>query len=294
MWQTEYIVGLLEKLNTGHKFEIVPMSTKGDKILDVALSKIGDKGLFTEALEKAMVTKEIDMAVHSLKDMPTKLPNGLALTCFSDRHDPSDAWLSKNGLSISDLPKGAIVGTSSLRRIAQVKQFRPDIQVKDLRGNVQTRLDKFYNDDFDAVVLATAGLERLGLEEHITSKLDPKEFIPAVGQGVVAVESRDDDEELLALLSQINNDEVEACILAERAFLRKIEGGCQAPIGAYATIENDTLTINGFVSALDGGTFYRSTKQGHKEDAVSLGEALADDVIEQGAEKVLKEIMEKA
>lgn len=288
MWQTKYIVEKLSIVSPEDEFIIVPIETKGDKILDVSLSKIGDKGLFTEALESAMLNNQIDMAVHSLKDMPTKLPEGLVLSGFTSRHDPRDAWISKDNLSIEDLPLGAIVGTSSLRRIAQLKKIRPDLIIEDLRGNVGTRLKKFEDGNYSAIVLATAGLERLGLENVITSRLEVDDFIPAVGQGVIVVEARSDDLEATKLLDKITNVESKYAVLAERSFLRTLEGGCQAPIGAHARVENNEITIHGFVSSLDGAEFIEISASGNIEDAEFLGSRLAEDILNLGARRLLE------
>lgn len=287
MWQTEYIISELKKIAPENEYIIIPIETKGDKILDISLSKIGDKGLFTEALESAMLSNHIDMAVHSLKDMPTKLPEGLTLSGFTKRHDPRDAWISKNNLSIEALPNGAIVGTSSLRRIAQLKKIRPDLKIKDLRGNIGTRLKKFQTEDYAAIILAAAGLERLNLDSVITEHLDVENFIPAVGQGVIAVEARVDDEDTMSLLSKIENHNSKYAILAERAFLRALEGGCQAPIGAHATINKNTIKIHGFVSSLNGEEFIEISASDRVTEAEHLGYELAKEILNLGAKKIL-------
>lgn len=288
MWQTEFIISELRRVSPKNEFVIVPIETKGDKILDVSLSKIGDKGLFTEALETAMLNHQIDMAVHSLKDMPTKLSEGLTLSGFTKRHDPSDAWVSKDNISIENLPKAAIVGTSSLRRVAQIKKIRPDLIIKDIRGNVGTRLKRLNEEDFSAIILATAGLERLGLDSVITKRFNVDEFIPAVSQGVIAVEARIDDTETIALLEKIEDKNSKYAILAERSFLRTLEGGCQAPIGAHAKIEDRVINLHGFVSSLNGDEFIEITGSGNIEFAEELGEKLAREILDLGAEKILK------
>lgn len=289
LWQTHHVVGLLEERFPACTFEIVEMSTKGDRNLDQALSKIGDKGLFTRELEDAMLAGDIDFAVHSLKDMPTALPEGLALTAMIRREDPRDALLAKEGQSIADLPEGAVVGTSSLRRRAQLLSQRPDLQVKDLRGNVQTRIRK-YEEGFDAAVLATVGLERMELDHYIVSRLDPAIFVPAVGQGIVVVESRTDDEELLYMLSAIHDEDAFLAATAERAFMQSLEGGCQVPIGALAVRRGPELLMRGFVGLPDGSETVYVEAIGDAKAPEALGQALAKQALDRGARAVLAQV----
>lgn len=290
MWQTHFAIEELKKVFTDYDFEIVSMKTKGDKILDVSLSKIGDKGLFTNELESMMQSGEIDMAVHSLKDMPTSLPEGLALSCFLERYDHRDAFLSKHEGGILDLPQGAIVGTSSLRRRSQLLALRPDFEVKDLRGNVNTRLKKFAEEDFDAVILAVAGLERLGFYDEISLRLDDKDFVPAVGQGALVIESKSDRKDLNEKFALINHQDTYRCVTAERAFMCALEGGCQVPIGAYAKIDDNTLTIHGFVGAIDGSKLLKSSVERPSDQYEEAGKALAEKLLAEGADTILNDI----
>lgn len=293
LWQTHYVIDLLKREFPECEFEVVEMSTKGDRILNQSLSTIGDKGLFTQELEQAMLSGNIDFAVHSLKDMPTSLPEGLALTAMTKRQDPRDALLTKTGTSIDTLPEGAVVGTSSLRRKAQILFRRPDLKVIDLRGNVQTRIKKYLSPDYDAAILATVGLERMELDQHIVARLDADEFVPAVGQGVVVVESRNDDVEVLNMLSRINDDITWMCATAERAFMRKVEGGCQIPIGALAHVDSDKLILRGFIGNLDGSEVIIRTKSGYCDEPESLGNALAEEMLANGGKELLDSIRGK-
>lgn len=290
LWQTRYAIEQLKKVFTDTEFEIVDLKTKGDKILDVSLSKIGDKGLFTNELEAMMLSGEIDMAVHSLKDMPTSLPEELALTCFLMRYDHRDALLTKHPGGIMELPEGAIVGTSSLRRRSQLLAMRPDLEVRDLRGNVNTRLRKYHEGDFDAVILAVAGLERLGLGAEISAHLDDEVFIPAVGQGALVIESRADRTDLLEKFALVNDESTYRCVSAERAFMCALDGGCQVPMGAYASTAEGVLTIHGFVGAVDGSVMLRASASGPEEDYEGLGRALAGKLLTEGAREILEAI----
>lgn len=286
LWQTKHVIDLLQTHFPECLFEMVEMSTKGDRTLDQALSKIGDKGLFTRELEDAMLAGDIDFAVHSLKDMPTVLPDGLALTAMIRREDPRDALLSKKGDSIEELPKGAVVGTSSLRRRAQLLNQRPDLIVEDLRGNIQTRIKK-YEASFDAAILATVGLERMALDNHIKLRLDPTTFVPAVGQGIIVVESRLADPDVLTLLSTINDQNACICAQAERAFMRALEGGCQVPIGALAEIGSGRLVMRGFVGLPDGSEAIYVEAEGETNAPEALGQLLVKKALDQGAQKIL-------
>lgn len=290
LWQTHYVIDLLKKDFPDCTFEVVEMSTKGDRILNQSLSAIGDKGLFTQELEHAMLNGDIDFAVHSLKDMPTSLPEGLGLTAMTRRQDPRDALLAKKGTSIESLPEGAVVGTSSLRRKSQLLHRRPDLKVIDLRGNVQTRIKKFLGPQYDAAVLATVGLERMALDDHIVARLSVEEFVPAVGQGIVVVESRQNDEAMLNMLAKINDTETWQCAAAERAFMRTVEGGCQIPIGALAEADGEELLLRGFIGSLDGSQSIVQTLRGKKADSEALGKSLAMDMLENGGRDLLRAI----
>jgi len=287
MWQTQYVVHLMRLFDPSLEIEIVPITTKGDRILDVALPKVGDKGLFTKEIEEALLKGDIDMAVHSLKDMPTELPKGLTLAAYAMRDYPFDALVSREGRKLKELPKGAVVGTSSLRRRAQIKKVRPDLEVRDIRGNVDTRLRKLEEGQYDAIVLAQSSLERLGLEKQISEVLDY--FIPAVGQGIIAVETRADDGGLIDFLRESVNDiSSEAEAKAEREFLRTLGGGCHVPAGALAVVNPDgSLFIKGFVSDPEGERFFEAQHEGHAEYAERAGYELAQKLFKMGADKIL-------
>lgn len=290
LWQTNYAIEQLRPVFEGYEFEIVDMKTKGDKILDVSLSKIGDKGLFTNELEAMMLSGEIDMAVHSLKDMPTSLPDELALTCFLQRYDHRDAFLSKHPGGIMDLPEGAIVGTSSLRRRSQLLAMRPDLNVRDLRGNVNTRLKKYHEGDFDAVILAVAGLERLGFGDEISLRLEDDVFIPAVGQGALVIESRADRKDLLERFARVNDTATVRCVTAERQFMCALDGGCQVPMGAIAKIEGDEISIRGFVGEVDGAKLLKAQLTDHVDNYDQIGQKLAEKLMKEGAQKILDKV----
>ncbi|MDW7674371.1 MAG: hydroxymethylbilane synthase [Bacillota bacterium] len=290
MWQTYWVRDRLEELYPDLIIEIKPIKTQGDKILDVALAKIGDKGLFTKELEVAMLNGEIDLAVHSMKDLPTLLPEGLTIGAITERHNPADIVITKGNLKLIDLPTGAIVGTSSLRRQAQLRHLRPDFILKDIRGNLNTRLKKFDEQDYDAMVLAAAGVERLGWAEKISEILDPEEFLPAVGQGALGIEIRENDAEIFALVSKLNHIDTALAITAERALLRNLEGGCQIPIGALGIVKDKQLILNGLVGSLDGATIIRHTETGGKENPEELGTKVAQVLRQQGAVEILAQI----
>ncbi len=290
MWQTEHVIELLKEKNDNLEFIVVPISTKGDKILDVPLAKIGDKGLFTKELEVALINREIDFAVHSVKDMPTKLPEGLKLGAMTKRHNPQDAFVAANNIKFTDLPKGATIGTSSLRRRAQLLKFRPDLNLVDIRGNLQTRLKRMKEQNLDGIILAAAGLERLGMEEHITDYLDFSICLPAVGQGSLAIEIRENDSYIENLVRSINDEETETAIRAERALLRDFEGGCQIPIGAQGRIENGSMILEALVASLDGKTLIRDNLTGDIKEPEKIGIKLASLLRSAGAGKILEEI----
>lgn len=290
MWQTQFVVDELKKVTDEYEFEIISLKTKGDKILDVALAKIGDKGLFTKELEVGLLAGEIDFAVHSMKDMPTALPEGLQISSMLKRHNPADAFVSDKYNSFMELPEGAKVGTSSLRRRAQLLHARPDLDIHDLRGNVQTRMRKMRDENFDGIILAAAGLERLEMFGDIKEELSYDICLPAVSQGVIGVETRENDEEIIGLVQLVNDRTAEICVKAERALLRSLEGGCQIPIGAYAELNEDTVVLEGMVGSLDGKTIIRESITGTAEQCESLGETLANRLSELGGKAILEEI----
>ncbi|PFK07423.1 hydroxymethylbilane synthase [Bacillus cereus] len=285
--QTNWFIDQLKALGLPYEFEVKEIVTKGDVILDVTLSKVGGKGLFVKEIEHALLTKEIDMAVHSMKDMPAVLPAGLMIGCTPKRVDPRDAFISKSGELFKDLAEGAILGTSSLRRSAQLLAARPDLQVKWIRGNIDTRLRKLKEEDYDAIILATAGLQRMGWDDEvITEHLDETLCVPAVGQGALAIECREDDNDLLQLLSHMNDAVTERTVAAERVFLHKLEGGCQVPIAGYATLtKDDAIELTALVGSMDGSVLLKKTVVGTDPEEVGLG--AADRLIKQGAKELI-------
>jgi hydroxymethylbilane synthase len=291
--QTYWVQEQLKKSFPDISFDVHTMSTQGDKILDVALAKIGDKGLFTKELEVGMVNQEIDFAVHSLKDLPTRLPEGLVLAAITERENPADALVvheKHKDKQIDTLPEGTVIGTSSLRRLAQLRHHFPHLQFKDVRGNLNTRMAKLDAGEYDALILAVAGLERLGMGDRIHQSLPKEISLHAVGQGALGIECRGDDSELISLLKAIEHPETRDRCLAERAFLRELEGGCQVPIGVNTEINGDNLTLTGIVASVDGQKLVQDTVTGKTQDAEQLGEALAHRLREQGAQEILDEI----
>ena len=291
LWQAEYIAGEIEKQHPACHVELKTMTTKGDRILDAPLAKIGGKGLFTKELEQAMLAGEIDLAVHSLKDMPTEVSEGLMIGVITARLDPGDAFVSVRYKAIEELPQGARVGTSSLRRRAQLLAVRPDLTILDLRGNVNTRLAKLDAGEFDAIVLAVAGLKRLGLGERIRTILPRAMILPAVGQGALAVECRADDTRIRECIDFLRDPHMTAAATAERAFLRRVEGGCQIPVGVYAEVgEGNMLHIEAMIASVDGMRVCRSRAMGATDTAEKLGIALAEELLDVGGRDILKEI----
>lgn len=289
LWQAEYVAQLINAA-TGIKVEIITIKTKGDKILDVALSKIGDKGLFTKEIETELLDGAIDIAIHSMKDLPTIIPAGLVIGAVLAREKPQDVLITQDKVTLEELPPGSRIGTSSLRRIAQIKAFRPDLITVDIRGNVETRIRKMPELDLDGIILAYAGVKRLGLDEYITDFISEKIIMPAVGQGAIAVEARFDDKETLAILEKINHQPTASATLAERAFLKELEGGCQVPIAAYATVKDYEITIEGLVASLDGKEVHKASLKGIPEKAEELGVLLAKELIDQGVISILEDI----
>jgi hydroxymethylbilane synthase len=287
LWQAEYVKAKLETFHPELTVELVPMSTQGDKILDTPLAKIGGKGLFVKELEQAMMDGRADIAVHSMKDVPVEFPEGLHLNTICEREDPRDAFVSNQYKNLAELPQGAVVGTSSLRRQCQIKALRPDLKIIDLRGNVNTRLAKLDAGEYDAIILAAAGLIRLEMPQRIASFIEPEVSLPANGQGAVGIECRTDDAETQALLAPLEHAQTRVRVLAERAMNRKLQGGCQVPIGAFAEVSGDTLSLRGLVGSLDGTEILRAHIEGEISAAEVLGEQLAERLLAQGADKIL-------
>lgn len=291
--QTHLVAERLKENHPGLDVEIKVIHTQGDKILDVALSKIGDKGLFTKELETALLNKEIDLAVHSLKDVPTVIPDGLSLGAILDREPPADALISAKGYKLADLPAGAVIGTSSLRRRAQLMAYRPDLKIVDLRGNLETRIRKMRELDMDGIILAWAGLARMGLEDLITEILDAEIMVSAAGQGALAVEIRSDDTRTRELLAVLDSPISRAETAAERAFLGGLGGGCQVPIGAMANVQEDRLMLTGIVASLDGERLIRVQGTSSLTDAKTLGRSLAEQALARGGQDILDSIMQE-
>ena len=294
LWQANFVKALLEAAHPGLQVELVPMSTQGDKILDTPLAKIGGKGLFVKELETAMLEGRADIAVHSMKDVPVDFPEGLMLHTICRREDPRDAFVSNSYQQLADLPQGAVVGTSSLRRQCQIKAIRPDLAIKDLRGNVNTRLAKLDAGEFDAIILASAGLIRLGFENRIASFLEVGTSLPANGQGAVGIECRTADLAVQQLLAPLEHKETRICVLAERAMNRKLQGGCQVPIGAFAVLQQNELWLRGLVGQLDGSEILRSEIKGEAAQAEQLGAQLAEQLLALGADRILDAVYRQA
>ncbi|HEV2881771.1 MAG TPA: hydroxymethylbilane synthase [Pyrinomonadaceae bacterium] len=293
LWQSEWVKARLEAQRPEAEIRIEVIKTSGDVMLNVPLAVIGGKGVFTKELEEALLAEEIDLAVHSLKDLPTTLPDNLAITAITEREDARDALILREGVaaannSLRDLPQGAIVGTSSLRRQAQLKHLRPDVSIKDLRGNVDTRLRKLDEGGYDAIILASAGLRRLGFERRIDASIDHAEMLPAVGQGALGIETRAHDPRTTALVSLLEHPPTRAACTAERALLFALGGGCQVPIAAHAVINGDTLRLDALVAALDGSRIIRDALEEDIEHAARAGETLAARLRERGAEELLE------
>ncbi len=290
LWQAHYVKDALQAAHPGLEVELVTMVTKGDIILDTPLAKVGGKGLFVKELEVAMLEGRADLAVHSMKDVPVEFPEGLGLVTICEREDPRDAFVSNTYNSIEELPQGAIVGTCSLRRQCQLKEARPDLIIKELRGNVGTRLGKLDAGEYDAIVLAAAGLKRLELEERIRSFIEPEQSLPAVGQGAVGIECRLDDERLIQLLEPLNHPDTADRVKCERAMNITLEGGCQVPIGSYSLLDNDQLWLRALVGEPDGSEIIRGEIRGHREDAERLGVELANQLLDNGAKEILTKL----
>ena len=290
LWQANNVKDSLEKLYPDTKVELLGMTTKGDQILNSPLSKIGGKGLFVKELEHALLEGRADIAVHSMKDVPMAFPEGLGLAVICEREDPTDAFVSNKFDTLASLPQGAVVGTSSLRRSSQLALARPDLVIKDLRGNVNTRLRKLDNEEYDAIILATAGLMRLEMTDRIKERISDLDSLPAGGQGAMGIECRSDDEDMIKLLAPLQHQETFYRVTAERAVNERLNGGCQAPIAAFALLEGDELYLRGLVGSVDGSTILRDELRGSKHDAHALGVKLAEQLIAAGADTLLAEI----
>jgi len=290
LWQAEWVKAELEKKYPGMTVGLTKIKTTGDKILDVPLAQVGGKGLFVKEIEEAMLEGEIDIAVHSMKDVPTFFPDGLHLSCITKREDPRDALLTRNNVTFNNLPKGANVGTSSLRRQAQLMHVRPDFVIHQLRGNVDTRLRKLKEGQFDAIILAAAGVKRLGLADNVSEYIDPEISLPAIGQGALGIECRVDDRELNDLIAFFNHAETRTCVTGERALLRRLEGGCQVPIACYGQIKGGALHLTGLVGSVDGKRIIKDSLEGAPEKAEKLGVTLAEKLLSRGADVILREV----
>ncbi len=290
LWQAEFVKAQLQAFHPGLQVELIKMSTQGDKILDTPLAKVGGKGLFVKELEVGMLNGEADIAVHSMKDVPVEFPEGLHLAVICQREDPRDAFVSNTYKTLEELPQGARVGTSSLRRQCQLRAMRPDLQILDLRGNVNSRLQKLDDGQYDAIILAAAGLIRLEFQQRITQFLEPTVSLPAVGQGAVGIECRVDDERIHRLIAPLNHQITATCVFAERAMNARLEGGCQVPIAGYATIDHGVMVMHALVGRPDGKQVIRASISGKPEDAIELGQVIADDLLSQGADAILKEV----
>ncbi len=296
LWQAEWVKSELQRRNPGLEIILNKIKTTGDKILDVPLAKVGGKGLFVKEIEESLLSGEADLAVHSMKDVPTDFPEGLHLAVICEREDPRDAFLSQmrdgkfRTRRFEDLPKGATVGTSSLRRSCQLLNIRPDLKILQLRGNLDTRIRKLDEGQFDAIILAAAGVKRLGWKDRITEVINPEVSLPAIGQGAVGIECRIDDKFINGLIAPLNHYETEVCVRAERSCLRRLEGGCQVPIAAHARLLSGKLVIDGLVGSVAGDRIVKSHTEGKPEEAKALGINLAEDLLSKGADKILAEV----
>ncbi len=292
--QSGIIKAAMEKLWPEIGFELQIIKTTGDKITDVPLAKVGGKGLFVKEIEDALADGSADMAVHSMKDVPAVLPAGLEILAIPERDDPRDALIIRKGKTIGDLCHGALIGTSSLRRAAQMRALRPDFEVRNLRGNLDTRLRKLDEGGYDAILLAAAGLKRMGWQDRVTMYMDPVEFVPAIGQGALGIEARSEDHRIRRFLAPLNHPETAAAVRSERSLLKELEGGCQVPIGGYARIAGNIVELSGFVASLDGMQLFRAAGAAPLQDAAALGKRVALELLDLGAKKILDEIYSSA
>lgn len=288
--QSRWVASRLREAWPGLEVELVKITTKGDKILDVPLAKVGGKGLFVKEIEQALLEEEVDLAVHSLKDVPAEVPQGLEVSVFPVREDPRDAVISASGKGLSDLPEGARVGTSSLRRMAQIRAMWPGLDIVSLRGNLDTRIRKLDDGEFDCIILASAGLNRLDLAHRITERLDTEVMLPAIGQGALGIEFRTDDRQTRKLLAPLHHEETALCVRAERAFLDRLEGGCQVPIGGYCTLEGGRLHLEGLVADESGKRVIRRSAEGDTSNPEAVGMGLAEEILQAGGREILGEV----
>jgi len=288
MWQAEHVAARLVEAHPGLEVELVTFTTQGDKILDTPLAKIGGKGLFVKELERAILDGDADIAVHSMKDVPVELPKGLYLPVILKREDPRDAFVSNNFDDFNDLPQGAKLGTSSLRRQCQLKEARPDLEILDLRGNVNTRLAKLDAGDYDAIILACAGLKRLGFNDRIRASMSPETSLPAIGQGAIGIECRNDDANTNNLIAVLDDVETHICVEAERAMNARLGGGCQVPIAGFAELKGEQLQLRGLVGRVDGSEILRSAIFGQPSEAAAMGTAIAEELLARGADTILE------
>ena len=293
LWQANWVKSQLENLHGNADISIRVITTSGDKIKDVPLSKIGGKGLFVKEIEEALLAKEIDLAVHSMKDVPIEIPSQLEISIITKRENPLDALISKNGKKLADLPQGATIGTSSLRRSSQLLNYRNDFKVHPLRGNVDTRLKKVEEGKYDAILLASAGLNRLGWSNRITEEISHEIIIPAMGQGALGIETRLGDSKTYNFISSLNHEQTNYEVSAERALVGKLDGGCQVPIGAYAKTEDNLITLKGLVSSLDGKIIHKSEIVGPIDDAINIGQDLGEELLKMGANEILEKLIQQ-
>ncbi len=290
LWQAYWVKSVLEEKFPQHPVELIIIKTQGDKILDVPLAKVGGKGLFVKEIEHALLTRHIDIAVHSMKDMPAEIPDGLSIGAVPERENPCDVFISRSGLGFNELDSGSIIGTSSLRRGAQLRHVRPDIVIQPLRGNVDTRLKKLESENLDAIVLAAAGLKRLNLEHKITEYLDPNIILPAIGQGALSIEIRNDDAKVGPLVESMDHEPTRTVVKGERAFLNRLEGGCQVPIAGHGKINKERLILTGLVAEIDGTQMIKGEKSGPLDSAEAIGIDLAEELLARGAAEILQKL----
>ena len=291
LWQANWVKSELERLHSNADIDIRIIATSGDNIQDVPLAKIGGKGLFVKEIEEALLANEIDLAVHSMKDVPMELPTELGISVITKRENPLDALISKNGDKLADLPQGATIGTSSLRRSSQLLRYRDDFKIHPLRGNVDTRLRKVEEGKYDAILLASAGLNRLGWANRITEEISHDILLPAMGQGALGIETRLDDTKIYDLISTLNHEQTHYAVSAERSLVGRLDGGCQVPIGAYARVEKGLITLKGLVASLDGEIIYKLENVGPVDDAINIGQELGAQLLKMGANEILEKLI---
>jgi len=294
LWQANWVKSVLEKKYPSTPVELIIIKTQGDKILDVPLAKVGGKGLFVKEIEQKLLARQIDIAVHSMKDMPADIPQGLCIGAIPERENPVDVFISRNGAGFSDLPAGSVIGTSSLRRGAQLRHARPDIVIRSIRGNLDTRLKKLESENFDALVLAAAGVKRLKLEHKITEYLDPGLMLPAIGQGALCIETRKDDAIVGPLVASLDHASTRSVVAGERAFLNRLEGGCQVPIAGHGRISENQFALTGLVAEIDGTRIIKGQKSGPLDSPETIGIDLAEELLARGADKILEKLKSMA